>query len=593
MRFLTTAIWLLIVKKTIQDGILYPKESESREVRLLDGIWNFVLSPPSNPLLGFNEDWYKNDLSKLQNVDVYLMPVPSSYNDVTQNASIRDHVGLVWYDRTFFVPKSWEEKRVWLRFSSVSYSAQVWINGEVAVKHKVGHLPFQQEISSLLNFEKSNRITVACDNRLGLTTVPQGEVETVNTDEGDKIVQSYTFDFFNYAGIHRPVTLYTTPISYIDDITIKTDVNETTGIIYYNIRYVNIESITCDVVLTDKDDNFVTRQTSIYKEGIIEVPNANLWWPFLMHSNPGYLYTLQVELRSSTGDVVDVYRQPIGIRTISWTNQDLLINNRSTYLFGFGRHEDANIRGKGLDLPLIIKDYNLLQWIGANAYRTAHYPYSEEVMDLADKLGVMIIDECPSANANLLSVSLIKNHKNSLLELIQRDKNRPSVIMWSIANEPESDTLISDTYFEEITQFVRHLDGSRPITMSITRSVNMNQVAQHLDVISINRYYSWYNDTGRLDMITGNIIKEATAWYKKYKKVILVSEYGADAIAGLHIHPHSVWTEEYQLAMMLKHFKAYDALRAQKWFIGEFVWNFADFQTRQCKFCFIGTFHST
>lgn len=95
---------------------------------------------------------------------------------------------------------------------------------------------------------------------------------------------------------------------------------------------------------------------------------------------------------------MDVYRQPFGIRTLSWTNTSVLINDRPLYLHGFGRHEDSDIRGKGVDLPTIIRDHNLIKWVGGNSYRTSHYPYCDEIMDVADQMGIMIIDECPSVN---------------------------------------------------------------------------------------------------------------------------------------------------------------------------------------------------
>lgn len=118
-----------------------------------------------------------------------------------------------------------------------------------------------------------------------------------------------------------------------------------------------------------------------------------------MDSDPGYLYTLEVQLLSSvSGEMIDVYRQPIGIRTVTWTNTSLLINNRPVYLHGFGRHEDSDIRGKGLDLPTVLRDYNLIKWVGGNVYRTSHYPYADEIMDLADQQGIMIIDECPGVD---------------------------------------------------------------------------------------------------------------------------------------------------------------------------------------------------
>lgn len=113
--------------------------------------------------------------------------------------------------------------------------------------------------------------------------------------------------------------------------------------------------------------------------------------------NQYYPLPSQVELLSS-GILIDRYEQPFGIRQVEWTNTSLLINGKPIYIRGFGRHEDSCIHGKGLDLPLIIRDHNLIRWIGANAYRTSHYPYAEEIMDLADSLGIMIIDEVPAVN---------------------------------------------------------------------------------------------------------------------------------------------------------------------------------------------------
>ena len=206
--------------------------------------------------------------------------------------------------------------------------------------------------------------------------------------------------------------------------------------------------------------------------GILEVPKANFWWPYLMDPNPGYLYTLQVELLSEHRDLIDKYSQPIGIRSIAWTNTSLLINNRPVYLHGFGRHEDSDIRGKGLDLPLIIRDYNLIRWVGANAYRTSHYPYAEEIMDLADEFGIMIIDECPSVDTEAFYDSLLIKHKNSLTELIKRDKNRPSVIIWSAANEPRTQYPQALGYFKEVINHIKSLDITRPTTIVEAQPVN-------------------------------------------------------------------------------------------------------------------------
>jgi len=569
-------------------GILYPRESESREVKSLDGMWNFRLSLP-DPLIGFKERWYMKDLSKTG--PVIQMPVPSSYNDVIVDKKIRDHVGLVWYDKSFFVPESWRQQgyRVCLRFGSVHYAAQVWVNTHLVLNHEVGHLPFQRDITANLKFGRLNRITVAVDNVLLATTVPQGSLQNISTNTGPKTIQTFKFDFFNYAGIHRSVLLYTTPIVYIDDVDVTTNYTEDgVGIINYNIQYGGSlssgETLNCSVTVLN-NENVREKFTVITNDeeglsGIIKIENAKLWWPYLMHEEPGYMYTLEIRL-STTWNVDDVYRLPVGIRTIKWTNTAFLINNKPVYLRGFGRHEDSDIRGKGMDYALVTRDYDLIKWIGANSYRTSHYPYAEEIMDFADKHGIMIVDECPSVNTEIFSDKLLKKHITSLAELINRDKNRPSVIMWSIANEPRSDQKEADLYFKSVAIFVKTLDGSRPITAAIATQFDIDQLGQHLDIIGFNRYNAWYTLPGHTEIIKNRLEDEAAKWHAKYNKPVFMTEYGADSYAGLHMGPSFVWSEEYQVELMSEHFKAFDTLRSKNFFIGEMIWNFADFKTDQ------------
>ncbi|XP_050533470.1 beta-glucuronidase-like isoform X2 [Daktulosphaira vitifoliae] len=578
---------LALVTSIDATGILYPRESESREVKSLDGMWNFRLSEP-DALIGFKEKWYMKDLSK--SGPVIEMPVPSSYNDVMVDKKIRDHVGLVWYDKSFFVPEIWRQQgyRVWLRFGSVHYAAQVWVNSHLVMSHEIGHLPFQKDVTTNLKFGRLNRITVAVNNELSEITVPQGSLQNLTTNTEAKVIQTYTFDFYNYAGIHRSVFLYTTPIVYIDDIDVKTDFTENgKGIIHYSISYggslSNGEVLNCSVTLL-KDENVrenfkVKANNPEGLSGTIEIENAKLWWPFLMSDEPGFMYTLEIKL-STNWHVDDVYRLPVGIRTIKWNNVSLLINDKPVYLRGFGRHEDSDFRGKGMDYALVTRDYDLIKWVGANSYRTSHYPYAEEIMDFADKYGIMIVDECPSVNTENYSDKLLKKHTASLAELIKRDKNRPSVIMWSIANEPRSDQKEADSYFQSVASFTKSLD-SRPITAAIATNVETDQLAKHLDIIGFNRYNSWYSNAGHTEIIKSKVEIEATRWHDKHNKPVFMTEYGADAVAGLHMNPSFVWSEEYQVELMAEHFKAFDVLRSKDFFIGEMIWNFADFRTDQ------------
>lgn len=105
-------------------GLLYPVESETREVRSLDGVWSFLKSNPDYPSEGIDKRWFTKDLSEVGNT--IPMPVPASYNDLGEDSDLRDHVGTVWYERKFFVAKSWEQNQlVWLRFGSAHYKAIV------------------------------------------------------------------------------------------------------------------------------------------------------------------------------------------------------------------------------------------------------------------------------------------------------------------------------------------------------------------------------------------------------------------------------------------------------------------------------------
>ncbi|XP_050098791.1 beta-glucuronidase isoform X2 [Anopheles aquasalis] len=574
------------------EGLLYPIESETRELKSLDGVWNFVRSDSNNPSQGLREKWYSDDLARVR--QTIQMPVPSSYNDVTEDATLRDHVGTVWYDRKFFVPRSWGDSgdRVLVRFGSVHYDTIVWINGVQIVKHEFGHLPFEAEVTKVLKYGQENRITVLCDNVLLQVTVPQGKVDNQAIDNGVEMVQSYTFDFFNYAGIHRSVMLYTVPKVYIKDVAIRTgyDESEGSGSVDYQITASanETDNLQVTVKLYDRNGTLVSKDLAQGQlQGTASIPDVHLWWPYLMHPEPGYLYTMEITLATiaPVGDanptVLDIYRMKVGIRTLEWNATSFLINGKPIYFRGFGRHEDSDIRGKGLDLALLTKDFNLLKWVGANAYRTSHYPYSEESMQFADEHGIMIIDECPSVDTDNYSQILLQKHKSSIEQLIHRDRNHPSVVMWSIANEPRTGRLDADAYFAAVAAYTKKLDPTRPITAAIAVNVNDDRAAQHLDIISFNRYNAWYANAGRLNMITNRVIEEAQAWNKMHNKPVLMSEYGADTMEGLHMLPAYIWSEDYQTRVFSQHFKAFDALRKQHFFIGEFVWNFADFKTAQ------------
>ncbi|XP_054289070.1 beta-glucuronidase isoform X2 [Macrosteles quadrilineatus] len=567
-------------------GVLYPRASENRDVKSLDGFWHFKLDSMDQE--GLKEQWFDKDISQMPGAT--LMPVPSSYNDITTLASVRDHVGMVWYQRTFYIPQFWkQDQRVWLRFGSAHYYAQVWVNSKKVFEHEIGHLPFQGEITDVVNFGGENNITVAVDNVLSSTTIPQGNLHVINTTNGPKTFQQYSFDFFNYAGIHRPVYLYTTPKAYIDDVLLTTEFQNGKVYVNYNLFYKGAPekssvNITVTVISREGERSY---ESAMIEDGpgnvsgAVEIQNPKLWWPYLMASDPGYLYTVELKLTVMNSSITDVYRQPFGLRSLKWDQNSVYINEKPIYIRGFGRHEDSDIRGKGLDLPTSMRDHNLLRWIGANAYRTSHYPYAEEIMDLAEQMGFMIIDEVPSVDTENYSQTLLDKHKMAMAELINRDKNRASVIMWSVANEPRTSEPQAGPYFGEVVKFVKSIDHLRPVTAVIATPNSKDEAGQWMDVICFNRYNGWYSEPGRWQTIQLAVETEANNWHEKHNKPVIMSEYGADTYEGLHNLPEYIWTEEYQKRVFSEHFKAFDNLRKKGWFMGEMIWNFADFKTDQ------------
>ncbi|OQR79191.1 beta-glucuronidase-like [Tropilaelaps mercedesae] len=565
-------------------SVLYPREGPTRDVRRLDGVWAFKLSPINDPDRGFVDGWYKHAWSKM-GLSYEPMPVPASYNDIGQADELRNHVGWAWYQRSFHVPTSWKAKRVVLYFGSVHYNTAVFLNGHLATEHTVGHLPFEVEVNNFLDNSSSlNVITVAVNNTLTLNTIPQGTLTLkINNTNYPPFYYTNTgnFDFFNYAGIHRGVFLYETEDNYVSDVyvnTLKADENE--SLINYTVTLAGASSsrLICQVSVRDRQDEEVATAHGCL--GQFYITKAKLWWTHTLSNEPGYQYTLVVSVLNGT-KLIDSYPVKFGIRTVGIVGTRFMLNGKDFYFTGFGKHEDSDIRGKGLDNALNVKDMNMVKWLGANSFRTSHYPYSEELMDLADEMGIAVIDETPAVGLMHFSGNVLKLHKHILTELISRDKNRPSVFMWSVANEPQSNQAESADYFKEVVLHAKSLDRARPVTAALSVDPSVDHIGQFMDVIMFNKYASWYSDAGVLQVIYSQVINTYTSWYNLHKKPVMISEYGADTVPGLHASPAWMFSEDYQSELLIKHHRAFDYLRTQGWFIGEHVWNFADFMTAQ------------
>ncbi|WP_211879268.1 beta-glucuronidase [Pseudarthrobacter albicanus] len=558
--------------------MLKPQASETREMVNLDGLYRFKVDFDR---AGHQEEWFKAPLaSPLE------MGVPASYNDVFPDKAIRDHVGYVWYQRDVRVPRGWAGERIHLRLDSATHEGMVWVDDVLVAQHTGGYMPFSADITEHVTPGQTFRLTVSVNNELTQATIPPGSITV--TEDGRR-QQGYLHDFYNYAGLHRSLWLYSTPAVTLDDITVVTGFDGATGSVDYTIGTAGgsgSEAVT--VVLKDADGVEVARADGA--RGTLVIADVVLWKP-----GAAYLYSLTAEIRDG-GRLLDSYTLPVGVRTVEVRGKEFLINGEPFYFTGFGMHEDHIGIGKGHSNAQMVNDFQLLDWVGANSFRTSHYPYAEEVMEFADRHGIVVIDETAAVGLHLgfgavfggiskktyveggVDAKTAANHRQAISELVARDKNHPSVVIWSIANEPNGSEEGAREYFQPLAELTRELDPTRPVgyVNVMFDTPDKELLGDLFDVIMLNRYYGWYLHNGDLETAEQVLEKELREWEAKYGKPMIMTEYGPDTMPGFHSIYEQPWSEEYQAAFLAMYHRVFDRVDAMT---GEQVWNFADFQT--------------
>jgi len=560
--------------------MLYPLMTETRSVLSLNGIWSFKMQA----------DGERHDpVAPLQTTDV--MAVPASFNDQTATPELRQHSGYFWYERNFIVPTALMDQRLSLRFGSATHEAWVFVNGTAVGHHKGGFTPFELPINDAVQ-AGTNRLTVKISNLLDHSTLPVGNYTETKDANGNTVSHvDENFDFFNYAGLHRNVNLLATPWNRVEDITVTPHIDLATTSADIDVAVKTTATATVKVTLLDETGTIVA--TANGADSTLHLDNIHLWQPL-----NAYLYQARVEILAG-GTVVDSYTEPFGLRTIEIKSGKFLINDEPFYFKGFGKHEDSYVNGRGMNEAVNVLDLNLLKKIGANSFRTSHYPYSEEMMRLCDREGIVVIDEVPAVGLmpdfNFDVSSAFKNtenpfwstvktqdaHEQALKEMIGRDKNHASVVIWSIANEPATFLPGAHDYFEPLFKLARSLDTqNRPCTyinimMSTPDRDNCSDLA---DLLTLNRYYGWYLQTGDLKAAAAAEESELRTWQEKWPdKPIMFTEFGADTVAGVHSAYNEPFSEEYQVNYYDMNAKIFDKIDN---FVGEQLWNFADFQTK-------------
>lgn len=545
--------------------MLYPQMNENRSLYSLDGIWTFYKDCT-------DINFENADLSVLSSVeDKRAIAVPAGWNDQYEDL-FRFH-GKGWYEKKFYVPDSADEQDVYIRFGSVSGKAKVWVNGVYVAEHIGTALPFEAKITDCIKINEENAVTVLADNTLDPWALPPA---TLMENEGrigfNTSYPAVTYDFFPFGGIQRSVYIYRTSKVRIEDITITTNLKGNDAVIKYKIDFngaydgdVKISIGDIDTSLKCREENFVS--------GEVIIKNALLW-----DIGKPNLYEFKARLLS--GKNKDTYIQTFGVRKVEIKDKKLFLNGREIFLKGFGKHEDFHVIGKGFNHAVMVKDFALLKWIGANSFRTSHYPYDENILDMADREGMLVIAETPfvGLNSRNYTKEVLDKAVSVIGEMIKRDKNHPSVIMWSLANEPDVGTAEGENFFKVMAETARNLDPTRPITYVAHLEPEQNRGMKYYDIVCVNKYYGWYLQPGQIDESLDEFINCTDRFYKAFGKGIILTEFGADAMAGIHTNPPQMFSEEYQSEMIEKQ---YELFAKKPYAVGTHVWTFSDFKTAQ------------
>lgn len=542
----------------------------ARPHQSLNGKWSYIVDPLENgyydyrlkPMekTGFFENRKQTSPDQLVEYNFDTSPqmeIPSDWN--SKDEQLFMYEGTVWFKRDFRLDRT-PGKRYILYFGAVNYEAKVWVNGKKAGEHTGGYTPFNFDITDLVS-DGDNFVVVKADDKRAKDNVP-----TVN------------MDWWNYGGITRDVLIAELDDTYIADYSISLDGNSTSRISGW--IQLNNEIAGKDIILEIPElgisEKCITDSSGQAAFSVRAKPA--LWSP----DNPK-LY--DIVLRYEDSDIRDM----IGFRTISTSGKQILLNGEPVFLKGISIHEEAPFRSGRAWSPEDAA--TLLGWakeLGCNYVRLAHYPHNEHMVRTAEKLGLMVWSEIPVYwTISWNNPGTYANAENQLTEMIRRDRNRCSVIIWSIANEtPHGEA--RDRFLSSLSLKARELDPSRLISMAmeVTRADNGvntldDNMNEYVDIISFNQYVGWYRNT----------LEEARTmkWVIPYDKPVIISEFGGGAQAGLHGEVNARFTEEYQEELYIRNLEMLDKIDG---LAGLSPWILMDFRSPRRQLPYIQDFYN-
>ena len=471
-----------------------------RKYESLNGLWHYAVDQYETAI---RQHWFE-ERTEMNGISLPVdfsfdewptMQLPCSWN--MQDRMYYLYESSMVFTRRFNFKKG-ENERVFLRVGAANYILRVFLNKQYVGMHRGGSTPMVFEITDLL--EEKNRIMLVCD----ATRRPE-QVPTENTD------------WFNYGGVYRDIRIFRVPKTFIKDFKISLAPGKT------------MDRIRASVELSDKSSlRAVLSIPELNHEAAIEVkdgkgsvdfrfPGLRLWSP----EDPK-LYDVSVTI---PGDAVS---DTVGFRKVEVVGRDILLNGKLVFLRGISCHEDSFVNGKAVSEEECIQAINDAKELGCNFMRLAHYPHTEKMAKLADKMGILLWEEIPVYWAiRFRRPATYRDAENQLLELITRDYNRASVIIWSVGNEnADSDERLS--FMRRLAETAHRTDKTRLVSaaclVSMEKLAIADRLAAYIDVIGLNEYYGWYApDFTQLPKLFENSNPD---------KPVVISEFGADALYG-------------------------------------------------------------
>lgn len=510
--------------------ITFISNTENRTYTNLNGKWNYILDPYETGGMGgrnISENFEPKD--KTERVEYGFtsgrtLYVPGSWN--TQEPELKYYEAAIWYRKTFDKPDLALNKRYFVYVGAANQTAIVTFNGKVLGTHEGGYTPFSFEVTNLMK-DKDNFLIIGVKNKRDADDIP-----------------AKVHDWFNHGGITRDVKLIEVPTTFINNYFLsldRTTLNEKTKRIQGKLELTGTTfpkkaQILIPELKVNQEITVNSKGSSTFE---IEVKNMELWSP----DNPK-LYDITI----MAGE--DIISDKIGFRTIETKGKEILLNGKPIFLKGICLHDENPLRK---DRANSIEDAQLVlgwaQELGCNFIRLAHYPHQEKLLRLADKMGILLWEELPLYwGIQWENPEVLKKAKVQYTELINRDYNRASSIIWSIANETAS-IPSRNAFLSEMANHIRSIDQTRLISAAIKKDQELDghpdrvytyndPLIKTLDILSINEYLGWYG--GLPDQC------QTKSFTSGYEKPIIISEFGGGALQGLHGDKLTRWSEEFQ-----------------------------------------------